>query len=368
MLINELLRTIFDTRPPTLPPPLTTCLSTSLRFTSFVTTHPATVCPAVVDYSVTASGSPAPTYSYTFSNATVASNSGTGSGNAFNKGTTNVVVTATNVCGAPTCSFSVTVSDYDPPATPAVCPGNQTVHLDNNCQALMPDYRSGLTATDNCTSSGNMTFTQSPAPNSPIDGITPISVTIKAVDEANNMSAVPCAFTVTGLTREINVQGNGVTILDGDNTPNAGDHTNFGGVFPNTNLVRTFTVQNTGGLPLAVSAITSSDNVNFMVGGLSINPIPAGQSATFDVTFNAAIPVAYLSTFTIHNNDCDEGTYDFAIVAAVDCTYPSFSTCPVAPSANTEVGLCRAAVSYAAMATGIPTPTQNDVLDRTSVG
>ena len=46
---------------------------------------------------------------------------------------------------------------------------------------------------------------------------------------------------------EINVKGNTVSIIDGDVTPSAGDHTDFGNA--NTgggNVVRTFTIENTG--------------------------------------------------------------------------------------------------------------------------
>ncbi|MBK9337263.1 MAG: hypothetical protein IPM98_12075 [Lewinellaceae bacterium] len=54
---------------------------------------------------------------------------------------------------------------------------------------------------------------------------------------------------------EANVQGNSTDIADGDNTPDAGDHTDFGDVLEGNNLVRTFTIQNTGSEVLNVSSL-----------------------------------------------------------------------------------------------------------------
>jgi hypothetical protein len=54
----------------------------------------------------------------------------------------------------------------------------------------------------------------------------------------------------TGTDPEVNVQGNGNSIADGDATPTSTDHTDFGGQdFCSGTVVRTFTVQNTGQLP-----------------------------------------------------------------------------------------------------------------------
>jgi len=46
--------------------------------------------------------------------------------------------------------------------------------------------------------------------------------------------------------KEINVQGNGNTIADGDVTPTASDFTDFGNIPTGNNLVRTYTIQNNG--------------------------------------------------------------------------------------------------------------------------
>lgn len=78
-------------------------------------------CDTTVDYAAEALGFPAPAYTYTFSGATTASGNGTGSGSIFNKGVTNVAVTASNTSGSVNYSFEVTVIDSIAPVliTPA---------------------------------------------------------------------------------------------------------------------------------------------------------------------------------------------------------------------------------------------------------
>lgn len=118
------------------------------------------------------------------------------------------------------------------------------------------------------------------------------------------------------LDNEINIQGNGITIIDGDNSPSAQDHTDFGNVSADTSLTRVFTIQNTGddslnaGRPL----VSGADSVRFVTGNL----IPAGKivpggSATFTVTFTPSSSGVRNAVIHIPNNDCDEYDYDFAV-------------------------------------------------------
>jgi Fe-S cluster assembly iron-binding protein IscA len=112
---------------------------------------------------------------------------------------------------------------------------------------------------------------------------------------------------------EINVNGNNVSIMDGDATPDIADHTGFGNVISGGNLVRTYTIQNTGSTDLNISSIVSS-NSYFTIGSLTpSSPIATGNSATFTVTFSPAIGGLQNATITINNDDCNEGVYDFAV-------------------------------------------------------
>ena len=65
----------------------------------------------------------------------------------------------------------------------------------------------------------------------------------------------------TGVTSgpEINILGNGTTIIDGDTTPSGADHTDFGSTdFPNGTVTRTFTIQNLGTASLTLNPVTLS--------------------------------------------------------------------------------------------------------------
>ena len=83
---------------------------------------------AVVKYKAIASNNP--TYSYVFTGATTGSGTGTGSGTKFNKGTTHVVITATNSCGNTNSSFDILVSNSTKPAT--IAPQNVQIKTTNN--------------------------------------------------------------------------------------------------------------------------------------------------------------------------------------------------------------------------------------------
>ncbi len=122
---------------------------TTPAFTSCPTSISASteqsLCSTTATYTTAASGIPAPVLTYVFTGATTGSGSGSGSGSAFDKGVTNVVVTATNSCGSATCSFTVTVADNELPAI--TCPNAITV----TCASLIPAVNLGsVTAIDNC--------------------------------------------------------------------------------------------------------------------------------------------------------------------------------------------------------------------------
>jgi hypothetical protein len=124
----------------------------------------------------------------------------------------------------------------------------------------------------------------------------------------------PCGSPVP----EINVQGNSVSIVDGDTTPTTADHTDFGTVLTSTNITRTFTIQNLGtaNLVMPSNPVTLSNTTNgFTITQPSLLTIPAGSSTTFSVTFNSAIAGTFTNTVIIANNDSDENPYDYAIVA-----------------------------------------------------
>ncbi|MEA3350149.1 MAG: choice-of-anchor D domain-containing protein, partial [Chloroflexota bacterium] len=125
-------------------------------------------------------------------------------------------------------------------------------------------------------------------------------------DDANN--CVP----------EMDVQGNGVSVADGDTTPDAADHTDFSGAAVDGGIVtHIFTIENTGGgaltitLPVEISGAHAGD---FTVTAQPDSPVSAsGGTTTFTVEFDPAANGLRTATVSITNNDFDENPYDFSI-------------------------------------------------------
>ena len=141
------------------------------------------------------------------------------------------------------------------------------------------------------------------------------------------MKKLLCAllFTVISIgfvqaQQDINVQGNGVNIVDGDITPSATDHTDFEQVTVGSNLVRTFTIQNTGDAPLNLTSIGTGlgTNTQFTVDISGVTtPLPATTgSTTFTVTFTPTVTGVATGSIVISSDDPDaESTYTFNIQA-----------------------------------------------------
>jgi len=144
------------------------------------------LCSAVVTYTVTATGDPVPTISHSFNGAP--SSPGTGSGSSFQLGVTSVLITAANPCGMVTCSFTVTVTDNQPPVI--TCPANIVKAADpGQCSAVV-SYN--VTASDNCA----YTLTQTngfPSGSAFAAGLNVVNW--KVTDAGGNTTA--CSFSIT---------------------------------------------------------------------------------------------------------------------------------------------------------------------------
>ena len=121
----------------------------------------------------------------------------------------------------------------------------------------------------------------------------------------------------TGTSREIDVQGNSLSIVNGDAVTSISDGTDFGPADINlATVTRTFTILNTGSLSLTISNPTIT-GVNASEFSISTNPstltIGAGSSTTFSVTFNPSAVFTRSATINIVSNDSDENPYTFSI-------------------------------------------------------
>lgn len=119
---------------------------------------------------------------------------------------------------------------------------------------------------------------------------------------------------------EINIQGNGLNIVDGDTTPSVADNTDFGLVQVGSSNNKAFVIQNTGSGLLHLTgsspyvSISGANAADFSVSIVPITPVAAlTGSTTFEITFTPSAGGIRTATLTIANNDADENPYDFVI-------------------------------------------------------
>ncbi|WP_165570785.1 choice-of-anchor D domain-containing protein [Flavobacterium aquatile] len=114
------------------------------------------------------------------------------------------------------------------------------------------------------------------------------------------------------------VKGNNIVITVGDTTPSALDNTDFGSAATNSNIVKTFTIENSGTGDLIVDDILMSNapTSSYVIGGISFpSTIVSNSSTTFTVTFNSALAGTFNDSVLISNNDPTDSTFDFAVTA-----------------------------------------------------
>ncbi len=156
---------------------------------------------------------------------------------------------------------------------------------------------------------------------------TPTAVGIRTANFSivtNDTDENPFSFDIagtggTGVSPEIDIIGNGVSILDGASGTTTANHTNFGtALIPNT-ITRTFTIVNTGTGPLNLTGspiIVLTGSPTFTITQQPNAVIPAGGNTTFQVTYSPTTSGSAVAIISINNTDSDEGIYDFVIQAA----------------------------------------------------
>ncbi len=188
--------------------------------------------------------------------------------------------------------------------------GTDTLTLTSVTSSDNTQFAISGTTSGSIASLGSSTFTVTFDPNAGGNQTATITIVSDDIDEGTY------TFTVqgTGIAPEINVQGNGTSIVSGDTTPSAADDTDFGNVsVASGSNANTFTIQNTGTDALTLTSVTSSDNTQFALSGTTSGSIAALGSVTFTVTFDPNALGTQTSTITIESNDPDEGTYTFRV-------------------------------------------------------
>ncbi|WP_369385263.1 choice-of-anchor D domain-containing protein [Jejuia pallidilutea] len=167
--------------------------------------------------------------------------------------------------------------------------------------------------------SGSTTFTITFNPSA--TGLRTATVSIANNDSNENPYNFNIQGTGTTTLQEINIQGNGVDIANGDASPSTIDDTDFGSILTvSGNNSNTFTIQNlgtitnlnlTGASPYVnISGAHASD---FTVTAIPSGAIAGSSSTTFEITFDPSALGLRTATVSISNNDSDENPYTFDI-------------------------------------------------------
>ncbi len=140
----------------------------------------------------------------------------------------------------------------------------------------------------------------------------------------SDANANPYTFDVTANTvsPEIDVTGAGMSIVDGDTTPDGFTDTDFGQLPVGESITRTFTINNLGNANLTVNDIVVSGS-GFALASSASSPVAGGASTSFDVSFTPITDGPVSGSVSIDNNDADENPFDFAL--AGDAFFPDIT-------------------------------------------
>lgn len=150
----------------------------------------------------------------------------------------------------------------------------------------------------------------------------------------------------TVMPPEIDVQGNGISIPDEDNTPSSSDNSDFGTVDTGTSIEKTFVILNTGSGVLnltgaspyiVIGGVNASDFTVTALPATTINALTGTTS--FDITFTPGGTGIRTATISIANNDSNENPYNFTIQGNGTTCTPAViaSVYPTSGPAGTQV-------------------------------
>ncbi|RKQ94128.1 uncharacterized protein DUF1573 [Maricaulis maris] len=247
-------------------------------------------------------------------------------------------------------SFDVNVPGGTPPSV--TISGDTTdlgVAFSRDLGVRFGEPVTGLVAGDfdltNATSSGlsgsgsDWTLTVTPTGVGAVEVFLPAAVVQDAEGDDNALSNV-FAFDAVAGDPEIDVQGNSLSIADGDVTPGLADHTQFVPTDVAAGITsRTFTIENTGTDTLTITnvALSGADAADFSITSAAAGSLTPGATTTFTIQFDPSVAASRSATVTVTSNDADEASYDFAI-AGVGTALPEIRLADGTDTVNIAFG------------------------------
>jgi len=124
---------------------------------------------------------------------------------------------------------------------------------------------------------------------------------------------------------EINLIGNGTSILNGDTTPTLGDDTDFGNIdIASGNNVNIFSIENNGTSDLTITSVAGG-TADFVINGTTSGTITPGNSMLFTVTFDPTTVGTKTATISIVNDDTTGGENPYIFDIQGVGTEPTYS-------------------------------------------
>lgn len=146
------------------------------------------------------------------------------------------------------------------------------------------------------------------------------TVTVSSDDPDENPFTFVIQAAAAAAQPEIEITGNGVPIADGDATPSLADHTDFGTATVGTPVTRTFTIVNSGTVPLNLgvnaASLLGASCGEFAVSVQPLTTVAAAASTTFSVQYTPVNTGADLCQVRVNNDDPDESPYEFNVQGA----------------------------------------------------
>lgn len=136
------------------------------------------------------------------------------------------------------------------------------------------------------------------------------------IDGLSNRRGEMDDITYLVLQPEMDVQGNGQSINNGDKTPSLADGTDFGTTQLGTPIIKTYTISNSGSFTLTLMSPVTVPN-GFSASNFGTTQVPPNSTTTVAIQLDASTPGTFTGSVQIASNDLDKTPYTFVVKGIV---------------------------------------------------